>query len=116
MHYCVFVMIKGDTSIDDEVFQTLAPFDEALDVESYRVHLDHESVLAMADHYQLDPADLLPGEMQHYGYTVGPAPTFKLILPPGMPDDDPAAYVHACRLANDHRMAAWRRLQKRDGG
>jgi hypothetical protein len=64
---------------------------------------------------QLDPADLLPGEMRHYGYTVGPAPTFEVILPPGMPDDDPAAYAQACRLANDHRMAAWRRFLAKRG-
>ena len=64
---------------------------------------------------QLDPADLLPGEMKFYGYTVGPAPTFAVILPPGMPDDDPDAYAQACRLANDHRMAAWRRLQAKRG-
>ena len=49
--------------------------------------------------------------MKYYGYSVGPAPTFTVILPPGMPDDDPAAYAQACRLANDHRMAVWRRLQ-----
>jgi hypothetical protein len=65
---------------------------------------------------QLDPADLLPGEMKYYGYSVGPAPTFRLILPPGMPNDDPAAYAQACRLADEHRLAVWRRLQKRDGG
>jgi hypothetical protein len=60
---------------------------------------------------QLDPADLLPAEMQHYGYSVGPAPLFQVVLPPGMPDDDPAAYAQACRLAHEHRLAAWRRLQ-----
>jgi hypothetical protein len=65
---------------------------------------------------QFDPADLLPGEMKFYGYTVGPAPTFKVILPSDMPDDDPAAYAKACRLADEHRLAVWRRLQKRDGG
>ena len=64
---------------------------------------------------QLDPADLLPGEMKFYGYSVGPAPTFEVILPPGMPDDDPDAYAQACRLANDHRMAAWRRLLAKRG-
>ena len=64
---------------------------------------------------QLDPADLLPGEMRHYGYSVGPAPTFRVILPPSMPDDDPAAYAQACRLANDHRMAAWRRFLAKRG-
>ena len=64
---------------------------------------------------QLDPADLLPAEMKYYGYSVGPPPSFKVILPPGMPDGDPAAYAQACRLANDHRMAAWRRLQAKRG-
>ena len=64
---------------------------------------------------QLDPADLLPGEMKFHGYAVGPAPMFKVILPPGMPDDDPAAYAQACRLANDHRMAAWRRFLAKRG-
>jgi hypothetical protein len=65
---------------------------------------------------QLDPADLLPGEMKVYGYNVGPAPTFKVILPPDMPNDDPDAYAQACRLADEHRMAAWRRfLAKREG-
>jgi hypothetical protein len=64
---------------------------------------------------QLDPADLLPGEMKSCGYTVGPAPTFTVILPPGMPDDDPVAYAQACRLANDHRMAAWRRFLAKRG-
>ena len=53
--------------------------------------------------------------MKYYGYSVGPAPTFKVILPPGMPDDDPAAYAQACRLANDHRMAVWRRLLAKRG-
>jgi hypothetical protein len=64
---------------------------------------------------QLDPADLLPAEMKYYGYSVGPGPIFEVILPPGMPDDDPAAYAQACRLANEHRLAVWRRVQKRDG-
>ena len=63
----------------------------------------------------LDPSDLLPGEMKYYGYSVGPAPTFRVILPPGMPDDDPAAYAQACRLANDHRMAAWSRFLAKRG-
>ena len=65
---------------------------------------------------QLDPEDLLPGEMKFYGYSTGPAPTFKVILPPGMPDDDPDAYARACRLANEHRAAVWRRLQAKRGG
>src|SRR5262249_49049712 len=63
----------------------------------------------------LDPDDLLPGEMKYYGYSVGPAPLFQVVLPPGMPDDDPAAYAQACRLAHEHRMAAWRRLQAKRG-
>ena len=53
--------------------------------------------------------------MQYCGYSVGPAPTFRVILPPGMPDDDPDAYAQACRLANDHRMAAWRRFLAKRG-
>ena len=48
--------------------------------------------------------------MTLYGYTVGPAPTFAVILPPDMADDDPDAYAQVCRLADEHRMAAWRRL------
>ena len=64
---------------------------------------------------KLDPADLLPGEMKYYGYSVGPAPIFQVILPRGMPGDDPAAYAQACKLANDHRMAAWRRFLAKRG-
>jgi hypothetical protein len=64
---------------------------------------------------KIDPADLLPGEMKYYGYSVGPAPTFRVILPPGMVDDNAAAYAQACRLANDHRMAAWRRFLAKRG-
>jgi len=65
---------------------------------------------------KLDPADLLPGEMKYYGYSVGPAPIFQVILPRGMPGDDPAAYAQACRLADEHRTAAWRRLQAKQRG
>lgn len=54
--------------------------------------------------------------MKFYGYSTGSAPTFKVILPPGMPDDDPDAYARACRLANEHRAAVWRRLQAKRGG
>ena len=53
--------------------------------------------------------------MRHYGYTVGPAPTFRVILPPDIPDDDPAAYDMARQLANEHREIAWRRLQAKRG-
>jgi hypothetical protein len=58
MHYCVFVMIDPDTDIETGVQEALAPFDEELEVEPYRVHFSHGEVRMMAEHYRIDPADL----------------------------------------------------------
>lgn len=58
MHYCVFVLIPPTDDIDGAVAAALEPFDEALEVEPYRVHLDHAAVTRMAGHYRIPAAHL----------------------------------------------------------
>lgn len=58
MHYCVFVMIPADCDAETAVDESLAPFDESLEVELYRVHLHHDEVRRMAAHYGIEPASL----------------------------------------------------------
>lgn len=58
MHYCVFVMIEPDSDIETSVMKAMEPFDEALEVEPYRIHFNYEEVQRMAKFYNIDPADL----------------------------------------------------------
>lgn len=58
MHYCVFVLVPAETDIETAVAQTLRPFDEALEVEPYRVYLHHHDVRRMAAHFKISPANL----------------------------------------------------------
>ena len=51
-------MIGPNTDTDDAVEAALAPFDESLDVEPFRIHLDHKEILLMANHYNVSPANL----------------------------------------------------------
>lgn len=61
MHYCVFVLLHPDmdrTGLDATVGALLEGFDEADEVEPYRVHFNHEEVRRMAKHFRLKPANL----------------------------------------------------------
>jgi hypothetical protein len=58
MHYCVFVMIGPDTDIETGVAKALAPFEEALTVEPYRIHFDHSEVQWMSAYFNIPPANL----------------------------------------------------------
>lgn len=73
MHSFVFVMIGPKTEIDNGVARALAPFDEELSVESYRVHLDHPQVQMMAKHYGIEPANLnqLAKQMKDWTFQDG---------------------------------------------
>ena len=51
MHYCVFVLIPKDADIDIEVAKALAPFDDDLKVDPYKVYLDPQEITRMARHY-----------------------------------------------------------------
>ncbi len=51
MHYCVFVLIPQDADIDIEIEKALAPFDDDLKVDPYKVYLDPREITAMARHY-----------------------------------------------------------------
>lgn len=58
MHTCVYVIIHTDTqNIPASVARALAPFNEALPVRPYKVHLNHSTVEVMAKHYGLKVAD-----------------------------------------------------------
>src|SRR5687768_15678571 len=73
VHYCVFVMIGPKTDIETAVELAMAPFDENLEVEPYRIHFDHVDVKRMADHYGADPAYLheLAGRMPDWSGCAG---------------------------------------------
>jgi hypothetical protein len=58
MHFCVFVLVPSVEDIEAAVDVALSPFDEALEVEPYRVHFDHGDVIALAKHFHIDPANL----------------------------------------------------------
>lgn len=58
MHACVFVLIRPNTDTEQAVAAALAPFDDALVVEPYRLHLGYQETLRMARQYGIDPADL----------------------------------------------------------
>jgi hypothetical protein len=58
MHSCVYVFIGQKTnSIPRSVAEALAPFNEALQVRPYKVHLNHSIVQMMAKHYGLKISD-----------------------------------------------------------
>ena len=57
MHCCTFVLIPSDTNVQDAAAKALEPFDEALNVAPYRVHLTHKDVRRMARHFKIDPAN-----------------------------------------------------------
>jgi len=59
MHAFVYVIIGPTGNINDEVAQALAPFDENLEVEPYKMRIERGDVRIMADHYGL-PEDDLP--------------------------------------------------------
>lgn len=58
MHYCAFVLIDAVDDVESAVDSRLQSFDEGLEVEPYRVHLSHQGVRRMAEHYKIHPADL----------------------------------------------------------
>lgn len=58
MHFCTFVIIRGDNDPDSAVARALKPFDEALEVEPYRDHLTTSEIRHMAARYGLQPTDL----------------------------------------------------------
>lgn len=58
MHYCTFVIIGPDGGIGTQVAEALAPFDETLEVDPYKIHLDEEEIKRMAGHYGLEENDV----------------------------------------------------------
>ena len=73
MHSCVYVIIGPNTNtntndIEAAVAKALAPFDEALTVPPYKVHLSSSCIRAMAEHYKVPETDLkqLAGKMQDW--------------------------------------------------
>jgi len=66
-------MIGPKTDIDIGVAQALAPFDEELVVEPYRVHLDYAEVRMMAKHYEIEPASVnqLAKQMKDWRHREG---------------------------------------------
>ena len=70
MHFCVFVMIgpNTDTDTDTAVEAALAPFDESLKVDQFRLYMDHSEITMMAKHYGTCPAKLheLPAHMHDW--------------------------------------------------
>ena len=54
MHYCTFVIIGPVGNIETQVAETLAPFDESLEVGPYEVYLEEAEIKRMAGHYGLD--------------------------------------------------------------
>ena len=66
-------MIGDNTDIENDVHAVLEPFDENRDVESYRVHLDHREIVAMAKHFGLPPSHLhqLAERMEEWTDRIG---------------------------------------------
>ncbi len=59
MHSCVYVLIGPDTNnIEAAVVRALAPFDEALQVRPYTLHINRSATEQMAKHYGLKADDL----------------------------------------------------------
>lgn len=58
MHFCVFVLIPSETNIQDAVAEAMKPFDEAVEVQPYRVYLPHHEVRQMAACFKIEPANL----------------------------------------------------------
>lgn len=66
MHSCVYVLITGpEEQTEGLVAQAMAPFDEAIHVAPYKMHLSSGGVRAMAEHYGVPATDLpaLVGKM-----------------------------------------------------
>ena len=75
MHSCIYVIIGPNTNTDTDtndiesaVAKALAPFDEALTVAPYKVHLSSSGIRAMAEHYKVPETNLkqLAGKMQDW--------------------------------------------------
>lgn len=69
MHSCVYVFIGPNTNdIETAVAKALAPFDEALTIPPYKIHLSSSGIRAMAEHYKLPETDLkqLAEKMQEW--------------------------------------------------
>jgi hypothetical protein len=59
MHSCVYVLIGPDTkNIEAAVARALAPFDEALPIRPYKLHINRSAAEQMAKHYGLKADDL----------------------------------------------------------
>lgn len=61
MHSCVFVLVHPTMDLldlDGTIGAVLEAFDEGMEVESYRVHLDHHGVRQMAQQYKIHPANV----------------------------------------------------------
>ena len=57
MHFCTYVIIGPKGDIETQVATALAPFDEALEVERYKVYLEEAEIKRMAGHYGLEKSD-----------------------------------------------------------
>ena len=56
MHSCTYVIIGPEGDIDTETQQALAPFDQNLEVEPYKMRLDRGDLRLMAEFYRI-PGD-----------------------------------------------------------
>jgi len=54
MHFCTYVIIGPKGEIDTQVSEALAPFDESLEVEPYKVYLEDAEIERMARHYGIE--------------------------------------------------------------
>lgn len=73
MHFCTYVIIGPAGDTETQVAQALAPFDEALEVEPYKVYLEQAEVDRMAGNYGLKSNDIpaLIGKMPDWRGTEG---------------------------------------------
>jgi hypothetical protein len=58
MHYCTYVIIGPRGDVERLISATMAPFDESLEVERYKVYLDKNDIACMAKFYKLSENDL----------------------------------------------------------
>jgi len=57
-HFFTVVLVEPELEkdeIEERVSELLAPYDENLQINPYRVYLDPEDIKNMAEHYKLDP-------------------------------------------------------------
>jgi hypothetical protein len=57
MHFCVYVFVAEDGSLEELVARALAPYSEDLEIAPYKVYPDRGEIAAMAKHYGLKPTD-----------------------------------------------------------